>query len=63
MKLSASDQIIEIYCQRESEFTAYDCGILIGFFRSARESKENERRTRPTASTPHQNITMTKCAK
>lgn len=63
MKPSPADQIIEIYCQRESEFTAFDCGILIGFFRSARESKENERRSRPTASTPHRHITMTKCAK
>lgn len=63
MKLNAVDQIIELYCQRESEFTEFDCGILIGFFKSACESKENERRKRPTSSTPYRNITMTKCAK
>ncbi|MGN1136178.1 MAG: hypothetical protein ACI4SF_08160 [Oscillospiraceae bacterium] len=63
MKLNTVDQIIEIYSQRESELTAFDCGLLIGFFRSARESKENEKHTHPTASTPHRQITMTKCAK
>ncbi|MGN1135127.1 MAG: hypothetical protein ACI4SF_02800 [Oscillospiraceae bacterium] len=63
MKPSPADQIIELYWQNESKFTAFDCGLLIGFFRSARESKENEKRTHPTASTPHRQITMTKCAK
>ncbi|MGN0551981.1 MAG: hypothetical protein ACI4I1_01275 [Oscillospiraceae bacterium] len=63
MKLSTVDQIIELYWQKESEFTEFDCGILIGFFKSACESKENERRSHPTASTPHRQITMTKCAK
>ena len=63
MKLSTVDQIIELYWQNESKFTAFDCGILIGFFKSACKSKENERRSHPTSRTPHRNITMTKCAK
>lgn len=63
MESSSVAQIIELYWQNESKFTAFDCGILIGFFKSACESKVNEKRTQPTASTRHRQITMTKCAK
>lgn len=66
MNKNAVDAVIELYYQRESEFTERDCGILSGFFNAAyryRIDFPKNKRSRSDTSTHHSRITMTKCAK